>query len=177
MVLTPSLPTPLPGSRSAIFVQNMTTFIGGIVIGFTQGWQEALVLMGALPIIAGAGGWMAKNLAEFSKMGERAYRSAGGVAEQAISGIRTVASLCGERREKERYSLSLEKALENGIGKARANGLGFGIVMSSFFGTYALGLWSAPPTTPPSRSPPPFCLLWSMDGRMEGRREVGEGKG
>ena len=119
----------------------MTTFIGGIVIGFTQGWQEALVLMGCLPIIAGAGGWMAKNLADFSKLGERAYRNAGGVAEQAISGIRTVASLCGERREKERYSASLELALENGLAKARANGLGFGVVMGSFFGTYALGLW------------------------------------
>ncbi len=56
-----------------------------------------------------------------------------------------MASLCGERREKERYSLSLEKALDNGLAKARANGLGFGIVMSSFFGTYALGLWSPGP--------------------------------
>jgi ATP-binding cassette, subfamily B (MDR/TAP), member 1 len=135
------LPSLTGESCSAIFVQNMTTFIGGIVIGFTQGWQEALVLMGCLPIIAGAGGWMAKNLADFSKLGERAYRNAGGVAEQAISGVRTVASLCGERREKERYSASLEQALQMGIAKARANGLGFGIVMGSFFGTYALGLW------------------------------------
>ncbi len=145
----------------------MTTFVGGIAIGFTQGWQEALVLMAALPIMAGTGGWMAKNLANFAKMGERAYRSAGGVAEQAISGIRTVASLSGERREKERYSLSLEQALENGIAKARTHGLGFGIFMSSIFGTYALGLWSALPPTPavPARftmaanvapHPPPF---------------------
>jgi ABC-type multidrug transport system fused ATPase/permease subunit len=134
-----------------VFLQNMTTFIGGIVIGFTQGWQEALVLVGALPIIAGAGGWMAKNLAEFSKMGERAYRGAGGVAEEAISGIRTVASLCGERREKERYAMNLGRALENGLNKARANGLGFGLVMGSFFGTYALGLWCILPLTPSPR--------------------------
>ena len=122
-------------------MQNSTTFIAGMVIGFTQGWQQALLMVGTLPLIAGAGGWMAKNLAEFSKMGERAYRSAGGVAEQAISGIRTVASLCGERREKERYSANLRTALDNGLKKARANGLGFGMVMSSFFGTYGLGLW------------------------------------
>ena len=124
-----------------IFVQNSTTFVAGIVIGFTQGWQQALLMVGTLPLIAGAGGWMAKNLAEFSRMGERAYRAAGGVAEQAISGIRTVASLSGERREKERYAENLRTALGNGLQKARANGLGFGMVMSSFFGTYGLGLW------------------------------------
>jgi hypothetical protein len=31
--------------------------------------------------------------------------------------------------------------LRNRAPQARANGLGFGVVMGSFFGTYALGLW------------------------------------
>jgi ATP-binding cassette, subfamily B (MDR/TAP), member 1 len=127
--------------RSAVFVQNMTTFVGGIIIGFTQGWQEALVLIGALPFIACAGAWMAKHLSEFAKAGERAYRGAGGVAEEALSGVRTVASLCGERREKDRYVRNLGTALKTGLGKAWVTGFGLGLVMMSLFCTYALGLW------------------------------------
>jgi ATP-binding cassette, subfamily B (MDR/TAP), member 1 len=115
--------------------------MGGIIIGFTQGWQEALVLIGALPFVAGAGAWMAKHLSEFAKAGERAYRGAGGVAEEALSGVRTVASLCGERREKERYARNLGAALEIGLGKAWVNGVGLGLVWMSVFCTYALGLW------------------------------------
>jgi len=129
------------GEKIAIFVQNLTTFFGGLVIGFTQGWEMALVLMCSLPILAGAGAWMAINLASLTTIGEKAYRGAGGVAEQAISGIRTVQSLSGEDREEQRYSLRLQDALKTGLKKARINGMGFGIVMGSFIGTYALGLW------------------------------------
>jgi len=129
------------GEKIAIFVQNMTTFFGGLVIGFTQGWEMALVLMASLPILAGAGAWMAINLASLTTIGEKAYRGGGGVAEQAISGVRTVQSLSGEEREEQRYSLRLGQALETGLKKARINGMGFGVVMGSFIGTYALGLW------------------------------------
>jgi hypothetical protein len=34
-------------------VQNSTTFVAGVAIGFTQGWQQALLMIGTLPLIAG----------------------------------------------------------------------------------------------------------------------------
>jgi ATP-binding cassette subfamily B (MDR/TAP) protein 1 len=101
----------------------------------------AAVLMASLPILAGAGGWMAVNLSSLTTIGEKSYRAAGGVAEQAVSGIRTVQALSGEKKEKDLYSYRLGEALETGLKKARINGMGFGIVMGSFIGTYALGLW------------------------------------
>lgn len=70
------------GEKIAIFVQNLTTFVGGICIGFSQGWEMAAVLMASLPILAGAGGWMAVNLSSLTTIGEKSYRAAGGVAEQ-----------------------------------------------------------------------------------------------
>jgi ABC-type multidrug transport system fused ATPase/permease subunit len=60
---------------------------------------------------------------------------------QALSGVRTVQSLSGQQREKERYAVKLREALQTGLKKARINGTGFGVVMGSFIGTYALGLW------------------------------------
>ena len=62
-------------------------------------------------------------------------------AKQALSGVRTVQSLSGQNREKERYAVKLREALQTGLKQARINGTGFGIVMGSFIGTYALGLW------------------------------------
>ncbi len=246
--------------------ENFLFLEGGIVIGFTQGWELSLVLMGSLPILAGAGAWMAINLSTLTTLGEKSYRGAGGVAEQvrsacvslrlmpcsyaicsslhafqlstmacvaftfaslsvracvcwhvlarwleerallvrpksllihtlhvqtcvcilhsqdlhiyirkhtcmflssskraqkpwevqqeirrnsrsdihtkqALSGIRTVQSLSGQQREKERYAVKLREALQTGLRKARINGTGFGVVMGSFIGTYALGLW------------------------------------
>ncbi len=118
-------------------------------MGLSQGWQLALVLAATLPIVAGASSWMAKSLAECSEAGEAAYTAAGGVAEEAIAGIRTVASLCGERRERDRYSLHLRAALAAGIRKSRTNGLGFGAVMGSFFAAYALALWCVSPVAWP----------------------------
>jgi ABC-type multidrug transport system fused ATPase/permease subunit len=72
------------GQKVAIFAQNMTTFLGGIVIGFTQGWELTLVLMASLPILAGAGAWLAVSTANLTTQGEKAYRGAGAVAEQVM---------------------------------------------------------------------------------------------
>ena len=52
--------------------------------------------------MAGAAAWLSTSLAEAARAGERAYRGAGGVAEEAIGGVRTVAALGGERRERAR---------------------------------------------------------------------------
>ena len=65
--------------------ENFLFLQGGIVIGFTQGWELSLVLMGSLPILAGAGAWMAINLSTLTTLGEKSYRGAGGVAEQVRS--------------------------------------------------------------------------------------------
>ncbi|EKX31804.1 hypothetical protein GUITHDRAFT_122008 [Guillardia theta CCMP2712] len=129
------------GEKAVLFVHNMSTFIIGIALGFWQGWQMALVICACLPLLAGAGAWMAKNLAGIASKGEHAYRSAGAVAEQAITGIRTVASLRGEERENQRFCSNLDEALDMGIKRARTNALGMGVVLSTTLLPYALGLW------------------------------------
>lgn len=53
---------------------------------------------------------MMKLLASFSQQGQTAYADAGAVANEVISGIKTVASFGGERKEHARYEVNLEKA-------------------------------------------------------------------
>ncbi len=127
-----------------MLIQNLATFVGGTALGLSQGWQEALVLAASLPFIAGASAWMARSLAECAQASEEAYAAAGSAAEEALGAIRTVAALCGERRERARYAQGLRAAVEAGVRKARASGMGFGGVMGSFFAAYALGMWLVP---------------------------------
>jgi hypothetical protein len=56
---------------------------------FSQGWQLAFVLLGVFPLLAGAAGWMARNLSAAQNKSQEAYKGAGSIAEQAVSGIRT----------------------------------------------------------------------------------------
>ena len=84
---------------------------------------------------------MARSLAECARASDAAYAAAAGAAEEALGAVRTVAALCGERRERARYSQGLRAAVEAGVRKARANGLGFAAVMGSLFAAFALGMW------------------------------------
>jgi hypothetical protein len=50
-----------------------------------QGWELSLLMLGTLPIIAGCGAWMAVAMANLTAQSEKAYRGAGGVAEQVYT--------------------------------------------------------------------------------------------
>jgi ATP-binding cassette, subfamily B (MDR/TAP), member 1 len=54
---------------------------------------------------------------------------AGGVAEETISSIRTVATFSGEIKEGDRYESQLKNSIRTGITTGRVMGGGFGMVM------------------------------------------------
>ncbi|CAJ0913935.1 1048_t:CDS:2, partial [Entrophospora sp. SA101] len=70
-----------------------------------------------------------------------AYAAAGGVAEQVLSGIRTVVAFGGEQREIQRYISKLEIAYKFGKRKSIVNGLGMGFMLIAMFGSYGLAFW------------------------------------
>lgn len=55
--------------------------------------------MAVSPLLMVAGGWMAKTLTSMTKKGLDAYATAGGVAEECISNIRTVTTFGGDQKE------------------------------------------------------------------------------
>jgi ABC-type multidrug transport system fused ATPase/permease subunit len=44
----------------------MTTFFAGFAIAYTKGWKLALVLTAVIPVLGGAGAFLAKMLASGS---------------------------------------------------------------------------------------------------------------
>lgn len=104
----------------------MSSFIFCLVFAFSLSWRLTLA---AIPftimfIVPGLGfGTMMMNVA--MKMIE-SYAVAGGIAEQAISSIRTVYSFVAENETLEKFSHALQKTMELGIKQGFARGLMMG---------------------------------------------------
>ncbi|CAG8663180.1 3265_t:CDS:2, partial [Racocetra fulgida] len=116
-------------------LQYAATFLGGFVIGFIKGWKLTLVLCSVFPLMAAAGGFMAKTLSQDT------VEAAGSVAEQVLSGIRTVVAFGGQKLELERYTTQLDRAYVVGRKKSLVSGLGLGVLMFIMFGCYGLAFW------------------------------------
>ncbi|KAG0315420.1 Multidrug resistance protein 1 [Dissophora globulifera] len=127
--------------KVGLVLSNLTTFVAGFVIGFVKGWQLALVLCAAVPLIGVTAAFMAKYTVESAADGQGSYSKAGAVAEQAFSSIRTVVAFGGQKRETASYISHLDKAYVAGAKKARVAGTGNGIFMFVIFSTYGLAFW------------------------------------
>eukprot|EP01133_Synstelium_polycarpum_P018363 gene18363-21975_t len=129
------------GEKVGNFLHFLSTFVSGFVIGLVNGWQLTLVILAITPLLAAAGGFMAKMMTDFTKLGQEAYAKAGAVAEEKIGNIRTVATFSGEEKESDAYSANLADALKIGRKKGIMNGVGIGLVFFIMFGSYSLAFW------------------------------------
>ncbi|CAJ0843623.1 6561_t:CDS:2 [Entrophospora sp. SA101] len=96
--------------KVGFIIQQFTCFIGGFIVALVKVWKLTLVLCSVLPLLAISGVVISKSLSSDASEGQDAYAAAGGVAEQVLSGIRTVVAFGGEQREIQRYISKLEIA-------------------------------------------------------------------
>ncbi|KAF9430701.1 Multidrug resistance protein 1 [Entomortierella beljakovae] len=127
--------------KVGLCLSSLSTFVAGFVIAFTHGWRMSLVLLTSVPLMAIAGGLMAKYATTTSAHGQDSYAKAGGLAEQAIGSIRTVVAFDGQKRELNKFSALLDEAYKSGVKKAIATGLGMGSFMLIMFLSYSLAFW------------------------------------
>ncbi|RWR80846.1 ABC transporter [Cinnamomum micranthum f. kanehirae] len=129
------------GEKVGKFIQLVSTFIGGFVIAFVQGWLLTLVMLASIPPIVVAGAAMTIMVSKMASRGQTAYAAAGVVVEQTVGSIRTVASFTGEKQAIEKYGRSLNSAYKSSVQEGFAAGLGLGSVLSLLFCSYALAIW------------------------------------
>lgn len=134
--------------KIGLMIQFASAFVAGFVIGiitltlgFTKGWQLALVLCAVFPLLSGAAFLMSKLVAGGTDEESSAYADAGSVAQQVISSMRTVVAFGGEEREIKRYAKHLDIAEKAGLWKALASGVGVGFIQGLIFLVYALAFW------------------------------------
>ncbi|KAF8043092.1 hypothetical protein BT93_A1439 [Corymbia citriodora subsp. variegata] len=129
------------GEKVGMFIQLMSTFVGGFMIAFIKGWLLTLIMLTMIPLLVIAGGVTSLVISKMASRGQSAYAKAATVVEQTIGSIRTVASFTGEKRAITSYSKFLVHAYRSGVHEGLAVGLGFGTVMLVVLGGFALAVW------------------------------------
>lgn len=123
------------------YIHNMATFFSGLIIGFINCWQIALITLATGPFIVAAGGISNIFLHRLAENIQDAYAEAASIAEQAISYIRTLYAFTNETLAKYSYATSLQATLRYGILISLVQGLGLGFTYGLAICSCALQLW------------------------------------
>ncbi|XP_041662861.1 bile salt export pump [Cheilinus undulatus] len=125
----------------SIFIERISTFVFGFMVGFIGGWKLTLVVIAVSPLIGVAAGLMAMAVARLTGRELKAYAKAGAVADEVLSSIRTVAAFGGEEKETERYDKNLIEAQNWGVKKGAIIGIFQGYLWCIIFLCFALAFW------------------------------------
>lgn len=123
------------------YIHNMATFFSGLVVGFINCWQIALITLATGPFIVAAGGISNIFLHRLAENIQDAYAEAASIAEQAVSYIRTLYAFTNETLAKYSYATSLQATLRYGILISLVQGLGLGFTYGLAICSCALQLW------------------------------------
>lgn len=84
------------GEKVASFIFTISMAVSGFAIGYTKGYLLALVCTSLVPLLAFSSMIFAKIVQSLEKKVQSFNTKSGGLAEQAISEIKTVKALSGE---------------------------------------------------------------------------------
>jgi ABC-type multidrug transport system fused ATPase/permease subunit len=129
------------GEQLGLFLRFTSQFLCGFILGFVQGWELTLLLIGVTPLLAVGGATMMIALASASKQGLSAYAAAGGIATEHFAAMKTVAAFGGEPLAIKKFGEKITDALKIGIRGGFIQGGGIGLTMFVFYCTYSLALW------------------------------------
>ncbi|XP_009417767.2 ABC transporter B family member 21-like isoform X2 [Musa acuminata AAA Group] len=129
------------GEKAGKFIQLVSSFIGGFIVAFVQGWQLTLVMLSTIPPMVLAAAVMATVLTKMAARGQTAYSEAAATVEQTIGSIRTVVSFTGEEHAIKKYNKSLKSAYKASVLEGLSAGVGLGATFGIVFFGYGLGIW------------------------------------
>ena len=84
-------------------MESIATFVAGLIISFLASWKLTLIVLCEAPFLALSLIYMVKSVRKNLYLGRKAYETAGGVAEEILYNIKTVASFCNFDFEKQRF--------------------------------------------------------------------------
>uniref|UniRef100_A0A8C2UCI6 Bile salt export pump n=1 Tax=Coturnix japonica TaxID=93934 RepID=A0A8C2UCI6_COTJA len=158
----------------AIFIQRLTTFVCGFLLGFISGWKLTLVIIAVSPLIGIGAAVYGLAVAKLTGRELKAYAKAGAVADEVLSSIRTVAAFGGEKKEVERYDKNLVYAQHWGIRKGIIMGLFSGYMWFVIFLCYALAFWYGSKLVLEEDEYSPGTLLQVFFGVLVGALNLGQ---
>ncbi|XVF22190.1 hypothetical protein REPUB_Repub12eG0152500 [Reevesia pubescens] len=132
----------LVGDALSKMVQSIVSAVAGLVIAFIASWQLALIVLALFPLIGMDGYIQVKFMKGFSSDAKMMYEEASQVANDAVGGIRTIASFCAEEKVMRLYQRKCERPMKTGIRQGLISGIGFGLSFFIMYSVYATSFYS-----------------------------------
>ncbi|KAK7863891.1 hypothetical protein R5R35_007224 [Gryllus longicercus] len=129
------------GCKFSMVLQYTATFFSGLGVGLYANWQLTLVILGVSPLLIGTSGYMAKVSASSAAREQLKYSLAGGIAEEVLSNIRTVAAFGGQLKAVMLYENGLDEGRKLAMRKYYILAVGIGLVFFVTYGAYGLAFW------------------------------------
>ncbi|BAM79212.1 ATP-binding cassette, sub-family B, member 1 [Cyanidioschyzon merolae strain 10D] len=128
-------------SKLGAVLFNLAQCVVGIIVAFIFAPALTGVLIALSPLVVLAGAAQMIEMSGNTKRSSEAYASAGSVAAEVFSNIRTTKAFEAERYETQRYGSKLDPLYRLGRRRYISDGLFFGLSMLVIFCVYALALW------------------------------------
>ncbi|KAK3990226.1 putative leptomycin B resistance protein [Cladorrhinum sp. PSN332] len=131
----------LSGSTLGTLIMVSSTLVAACTVALAIGWKLALVCIATMPVVIGCGFFRFWILAHFQRRSKRAYASSASFASEAITAIRTVASLTREEDVLRQYKESLAVQQRASLRSVLKSSLLYAASQSLMFLAFALGFW------------------------------------
>ncbi|XP_039267518.2 ATP-dependent translocase ABCB1-like [Styela clava] len=127
--------------KVSLMIQYVCMVLAGLVIAFIYSWKLSLVALSVSPFLIISSALIFTLTNKYTKMELDAYASAGSIAEETISSIRTVVAFGIQEEQANRYGDNLGEAKAMGLKKGVISGTSLGFLYLTMFGMYALTFW------------------------------------
>ncbi len=115
--------------------------IGSVVILFLTSWKLTLMMLAVVPVIAVGLSIYGRSLRDVSRQVQDALAAATAVAEETLSGVRTVRSFAREDGEVERYGTAVARTFDLARRRAKLGAIFAGSMGFLGFGGIGAVLW------------------------------------
>jgi ABC-type multidrug transport system fused ATPase/permease subunit len=122
-------------------LRNLGQVIGGFAFMFYTSWKLSLLMFVLVPPIAVAAAFFGKKIRKFSKDFQSSIAEASIVAEETISGLRTVKSFVQESAEITRYGAALDTSFISARARAKSIAEFIGVAMIAGLSAICFVLW------------------------------------
>jgi ATP-binding cassette, subfamily B, bacterial MsbA len=125
----------------AEFSRQLLALVGGVVLLTLMQPRLTFTAVGVVPLVVGSAFYFGRRLKRMTVGVQDRVAEATGVAEEALSQIRTVQSFVQEPAERERYGERVLASVKAALVRAEVRGIFFGVLTFTTFGGIVFVLW------------------------------------
>ncbi|CAD5221357.1 unnamed protein product [Bursaphelenchus okinawaensis] len=127
--------------KVVLFVHAFTSLVTGLVLGFWMNWKMAIMMLFIVPVTSLMTYVSSVTSRSSLQKQNKAYGNAGAVAEEVLSGIRTVTAFNAQQFEIDRYEKYLKIGCQSGTKKHFLAGLFTAMFTCFNFSFMGIGFW------------------------------------